>query len=129
MGVSVHFSTNEGHPLEKQGKGSCSDRRRLYFDGPHQCFVVHTSVPLPQVGREGRARILDMAMETSMCCHRSAKNGLFRCGAKFTAWGLRLISNTSSCNHIKHASIAVWDSVDDVVTPSVPSVRSHQGSR
>lgn len=40
------------------------------------------------------------------------KNGLFRCSAKFTPWGLRLISNNSLCSHVKDASIAVWDSSD-----------------
>ena len=58
---------------KRQGTRSCSHGRRLYFDGPRRCFVVHTSVPLPQVGREACARILVMAKEVSMCCHRSAK--------------------------------------------------------
>ena len=115
--------------LERQGTGSCPHGRRLYFDGPHQCFVVHTSVPLPQVGREARARILVMAKEVSMCCDRNAENGLFRCIAKFTSWGLQLISNTSVCNHLKDASIAVWGSSAYVVRPSVLSARSHQGNR
>ena len=52
--------------IRRQGTGSCSHGSRLYFDGPHQRFVAHISVPFLQVGRGARARILVMAKEVAV---------------------------------------------------------------
>ena len=52
--------------LKRQGTGSCSHGSRLNFDGPHQRFVVHISVPFPPVGRGARTRILVMAKEVAV---------------------------------------------------------------
>ena len=110
----VRALPSQGRPSarKKQRKRSCSHGGRLCFDGPHEFFVVHTSVPLPQDGREALTR------KGCSLVAQISQRGASRSSA-----------TQSLCSQIKDASIAVWDWSDYLATPSVPSVQSHQGNQ